>query len=211
MLTVHGRATSSNVQKVMWTIAELGLPHRRLDVGGHFGGTDTPAYRALNPHGLVPAVEFPDGLVMWESNAIVRHLARTDPERRLWPEGRAEPLTDMWAEWAHNHVARPVTALFWALVRTRPADREPALVERHRREAAAGMAMADEVLRASPFLAGEHLSIADIVFGHTLYRWNTMEIGRPDLPALCAYYARLTEHPAYATHVMVDYATLRAR
>lgn len=210
MLTVHGRATSSNVQKVMWTVAELGLAHRRLDVGGHFGGTNTAAYRALNPHGLVPAVEFPDGVVMWESNAVVRRLALHDPERRLWPAGgQAEADADMWAEWAHNHVARPLIALFWALVRRRPAERDPAEIEQHRTTTAAGMAMADRVLSASPFLAGERLSIADIVFGHTLYRWHEMEIERPDHPAVSAYYARLGERAAYAEHVMVDFSSLR--
>ena len=57
MLKVWGRATSSNVQKVMWTAAELGLKVERLDVGGTFGGNDTPEYLAMNPNGLVPTVE----------------------------------------------------------------------------------------------------------------------------------------------------------
>jgi len=211
MLTVHGRATSSNVQKVMWTVAELGLPHRRLDVGGPYGGTDTPEYRALNPHRLVPVVEWPDGLVMWESNAIVRHLALHDPERRLWPAGgQAEADADMWAEWAHNHVARHVTALFWALVRTPPGKRDAALIERHRSEAAAGMATADAVLAGRTFLAGEVLTIADVLFGHLLYRWHEMEVEHPDHPAVASYYRRLTDRPAYAEHVMVDFSSLRA-
>src|SRR5262249_41791657 len=50
MLRVWGRATSGNVQKVMWTIGELGLPHERIDVGRGFGGLDTAAYGALNPN-----------------------------------------------------------------------------------------------------------------------------------------------------------------
>lgn len=210
MLTVHGRATSSNVQKVMWTIAELGLPHRRLDVGGPFGGTDTPGYRALNPHGLVPAVEFPDGVTMFESNAVVRRLALTDPERRLWPAGgQAEADADMWAEWAHNHVARQVTAVFWAVVRTRPADRDPALIVRHTTEAARSLATVDEILSHRPFLTGERPTIADIQLGHVLYRWHEMEIERPPLPAVRGYYDRLSERPAYAAHVKVDFSSLR--
>ena len=42
MLTIWGRADSSNVQAVMWAVAELGLPYERHDVGHRFGGTDTP-------------------------------------------------------------------------------------------------------------------------------------------------------------------------
>ena len=40
MITVWGRATSSNVQIVMWALAEIGLECKRIDVGGSFGGTE---------------------------------------------------------------------------------------------------------------------------------------------------------------------------
>ena len=48
-LTVYGRATSSNVQAVMWGAAELGLSPERIDIGFNFGGTDTPEFRAMSP------------------------------------------------------------------------------------------------------------------------------------------------------------------
>ena len=38
MIKMWGRNTSSNVQKVMWAIGEMKLPHQRIDVGGAFGG-----------------------------------------------------------------------------------------------------------------------------------------------------------------------------
>src|SRR5690554_2426810 len=57
MLTIYGRATSSNTQLVMWAIGELGLEHRRLDYGGVFGKTDTPQYLAMNPMGYVPVLQ----------------------------------------------------------------------------------------------------------------------------------------------------------
>ena len=34
MIKIWGRNTSSNVQKVMWAIGEIGLPHQRIDIGG---------------------------------------------------------------------------------------------------------------------------------------------------------------------------------
>jgi len=57
MIQVYGRDSSANVQAVMWCVAELGLEHERLDVGGSFGGTDTAEYRAMNPMGLVPVLK----------------------------------------------------------------------------------------------------------------------------------------------------------
>src|SRR5258708_36374468 len=73
MIKIWGRNTSVNVQKVMWAVGELELPHERIDVGGAFGKNKEPAYLAMNPNGLVPTLE-EDGFLLWESNAIVRYL-----------------------------------------------------------------------------------------------------------------------------------------
>ena len=74
MIKIWGRNTSVNVQKVMWALGELGVPHERIDVGGAFGKNNEPAYLAMNPNGLVPTLE-EDGFLLWESNSIVRYLA----------------------------------------------------------------------------------------------------------------------------------------
>jgi glutathione S-transferase len=72
-ITVWGRRNSMNVQKVMWTLGELGLDYQRHDVGGSFGVDDQ--YKAKNPNAVVPTIE--DGeLTLYESNACVRYLAR---------------------------------------------------------------------------------------------------------------------------------------
>ena len=74
MLKILGRASSINVQKVMWLIAELGLEVERVDIGGPFGGNDQPDYLAKNPMGRVPTLEDGD-LVIFESHIIVRYIA----------------------------------------------------------------------------------------------------------------------------------------
>ena len=56
MLKVLGRVNSSNVMKVTWACAEMNLPTDRSDVGGEFGGNDTPEYLAMNPNGRVPTI-----------------------------------------------------------------------------------------------------------------------------------------------------------
>src|SRR6185503_8320057 len=75
MLKIWGRNTSINVQKVMWAIAELGIAHERIDVGGAFGKNNEAPYLAMNPNGLVPTLQEDDGFILWESNTIVRYLA----------------------------------------------------------------------------------------------------------------------------------------
>jgi glutathione S-transferase len=89
MLKLWGRATSQNVQKAMWAIGELGLDHERIDVGGRFGGLDTPEFGAMNPNRRVPVLEH-DGAVIWESHTVVRYLAATFGRGTLWAEDPAE-------------------------------------------------------------------------------------------------------------------------
>jgi len=57
MLKVFGRRSSVNVQKVMWLVGELGLPHEHVPLGGAFGGLDTPEFLAMNPNGRVPVID----------------------------------------------------------------------------------------------------------------------------------------------------------
>lgn len=212
MLTVLGRANSSNVQAVMWTIAELCLPHERLDYGHVHGGLDTPDYGALNPHRRVPVLRDGD-LALWESMAIVRYLAgRYGDGGAFWP---ADPVArapiDMWAEWGKVSFGPAFSLpIFWARVRTPAAERDKAAL-------AAALAQFEELLdrleaplASTPFLVGRDLTVADIAVGHLLFRWFTIDVPRRPRPSLETYYARLCARPAYRDNVMVDYEALRA-
>ncbi len=211
MLTLYGRATSSNVQAVMWALAELGLDYERIDRGETFGGLDTAEFRAMNPHGRIPVLMDGDGPAIFESGAILRYLGGRYGAAPFWPGDPAERAqVDMWAEWAKIEVANRFTGpVFWRVVRTPEARHDkPAIraaVDRLERE----LATADAVLATRPYLAGDALSLADIPLGHVLYRYFDIDIARRDLPDLAAYYRRLTERAAYRETVMVSYAMLR--
>ncbi|MBV9559811.1 MAG: hypothetical protein JOY90_05020 [Bradyrhizobium sp.] len=47
MLKVGERRSSFNVQKVMWLVGELDLPHEHVELGGKFGGLGDPAFLAM--------------------------------------------------------------------------------------------------------------------------------------------------------------------
>ena len=211
MLTIWGRATSSNVQTAMWAVAELGLEHQRLDWGGAFGGNDDPDYRAMNPNGLIPVLKDGD-TVLWESPVILRYLAAQYGDAAFWPAdpGQRAQL-DMWAEWTKTSVAPElVYKVFWQLIRTKAADRRHDLIEKGAAALATLLPRLDARLGAGPYLNGDALCFADIMVGHVLYRYMTLDFPRAETPNLDAYYARLTQRPAYAEHVMVSYDSLRA-
>lgn len=209
MLTIWGRNTSSNVQIVMWAVAELGLEHERIDWGGAFGGNDDPEYRRMNPNGLIPTIKDGD-LVQWESAAILRYLAARYGDEAFWPADPAKraPL-DMWAEWIRTSFGPPLTQVFWQLVRTLAAERDRAGIDDGIAKLKGLAPLLDARLGAGPYLNGDKLCFADIMAGHLLYRYFTLDFERADTPNLAAYYKRLGERPAYREHVMVSYESLR--
>ena len=210
MLTVWGRATSSNVQCVMWATAELGLDVTRIDCGGSFGGLDTPDFRAMNPNGRIPVLQDGD-VTVFESGAILRHLARQYGDASFWPRDVAGlAKVDQWAEWAKLNVAdKFVGPIFWRVVRTPPERHDHTAIAEAVARLDASLRVAEQQLARHAFLAGDDLTPADIHLGHMLYRYFDIDIDRPDLPALRAYYDRLARRAAYRDHVMISYESLR--
>ena len=199
MVTVWGRVNSVNVQKVMWALAELGVPHRRIDAGMELGVVTTPEYRRMNPNGLVPTVQDGD-LVLWESNAIVRYLyAKYGPSRSA--EQRA--VADKWMDWTTNRVQPPMRTLFWGYVRTAPERRDTGALDAAGTQTADVLAIADEALASQPYLAGDECGMGDIPLGCFVHRWYQLPIERPARLHLAAWYERLQTRPGYREHVMV--------
>lgn len=210
MLKVWGRKTSVNVQKVMWTVAELGLAHQRVDAGGPFGGLDTPEYGALNPNRLVPTIE-DNGFVLWESQAIVRYLSETYGRGRLAPEGRlGYARADQWSDWAITTLNGDIIATcFLGLIRTPATERDVAKIAAAAESAGRKLAILDRHLEGRQWIVGEHMTFADICVGTLMYRYFNMDIERPRLGNVIAWYQRLTSRKAYQDHVMVDFQAMK--
>jgi len=201
MLKIWGRATSSNVQKVLWCCAELDLEFERVDVGGPFGGNRDPEYLSMNPNGLVPTVKDGD-LVMWESNTICRYLAATRNGEHLYPrDPAARTHVERWMDWQLAVIGPPMGQLLFGLVRSTPETRDPAAIEGARRRAAAAWTIIDDEVRDRPYLAGDHLSLAEIVLGTQIYRWFAFPIERPELPNLRAWHDRMHQRPGFKKHI----------
>jgi len=211
MLKVWGRKTSSNVQAVMWCIGELNLEYQRFDIGHKYGGNDTPEFLSMNPNGTVPVLKDDEQAPLWESGAILRYLASAYASAPFWPQNpAARAPVDMWAEWSKLNFAHNFgLPIFWRVARTAPSQRDPKAIAEAIHKLTAILKIAEYQFSRHEYLAGEHFTLADIQFGHILYRYFTLEIERPDLPRLAAYYQRLTQRPAYQEHVMVSYDELR--
>lgn len=212
MIRIWGRRTSSNVQKVLWLAGELALAYERVPAGGPEGRLSEPGFAELNPNRLIPVLE-DDGRVVWESHAILRYLAARHGDGRWWPADPFErSLADRWLDWAAT-LWQPafVGGVFWGSWRTPPQQQDPTAIARSLATCRELMAVVESMLSQRPYLAGAELSLADIAFGASLYRWFELPIDRPNAPAVEAYYERLRQRPAYRESVMVSFESLQGR
>ena len=203
MLKILGRNNSSNVQKVLWALGELDLEYTRDDIGGPFGGNRETDYLIMNPNGLVPTLIDGD-TVLWESNVIVRYLARKYAPNSLLPDSLTDlARAEQWMDWQQTVVAPAHFPVFWGLIRTAPEDRDLDAINNGRDRFEQVMTILDHHLSDSAFVGGENLSMADIPVGIMVYRWFTLDIERMELPSLHRWYQRLADRPAYKNNVMI--------
>jgi glutathione S-transferase len=207
-MQLYGRRSSINVQKVLWTLGELGRiegrDYERIDAGLQFGIVDTPDYLKLNPNGLVPTLIDGD-LVLWESNSVVRYLAASDNSHALMPsDPKARAGVEHWMDWQLATLWAALRIAFIGLTRTAEPERNYDAIRKAYNEGSRLLGIADSVLARQPYLAASGFSVADIVIALCVHRWVGVaqtcgdRLGeRPALPSLIEWYRRLAARPAF--------------
>jgi glutathione S-transferase len=202
MLKVWGRNTSSNVQKVVWALAEMAIPFERIDAGGAFGKTTEPCYLAMNPNSLVPTLEEDDGFTLWESNTIVRYLAAKHAAQVLEPaDPKVRARAQMWMDWQLTVMGPSITPVFWQMIRTPVDKRDPNVIAASKEKTIAAARIMDEQLGRTPYLAGDDFSYGDIPLGIMIYRYVQLIPERPATANLDRWYAAISARPAFKAQV----------
>jgi glutathione S-transferase len=202
MLKVWGRNTSSNVQKVIWALAEMDVPFERIDVGGAFGKTKDPAYLAMNPNSLVPTLQEDDGFTMWESNSIVRYLAAKHANSTLEPADlKTRARAQMWMDWQLSVIGPAITPVFWNLIRTPPDKRDANVIKVGTDKTYAAAETMDGQLGRTAYVAGDAFSYGDIPVAVMIYRYMQLFPERPPTPHLDRWYAAIAERSAFKMQV----------
>jgi glutathione S-transferase len=203
MIKIWGRNTSSNVQKAMWAVGELGLAHQRIDIGGPFRKNKEPAYLAMNPNGLVPTLEEEDGFLLWESNSVVRYLAgKHDKTGALEPkDAKQRALASQWMDWQLSVVGPAIHATFWGLIRTPAEKRDLAAIKTSQDKTTAAMQIIDAQLAKTAYVAGPAFSYGDIPVAVMAYRYRQLVPGRPATPHLERWFDAISKRKAFHDHV----------
>jgi GST-like protein len=201
--TLYGQPGAGSFA-VQVALEEIGAAYERVWVSNE--PADMARFKELNPTGKVPALALPDGTVMFESAAILIHLALLNPDAKLAPQPGTTRHAGFlqWMVFLSANVYEAVLRIYYS-ARYSPRGEADAGVIREQ-------GIADYVNHLSlitrslnPYLLGAEYSIAD-VYLYMLASWspNRSELDAR-LPALAAHAAKLKARPVIAK-VEADHA-----
>lgn len=194
MLRLLGRATSGNVQKVLFGLEEMQLAYQREDYGRQFGNTGTAEYAALNPTRKVPTLIDGD-VAIWESNTILRYLA-SKAATPLYPSDlAARSRVERWMDWLLASL-NPAYLAGFRDAKKPEAERGASTA----RDLAAELAILEGAL-THDWIAGPAMSLADLALGPIVRRCLAFPFEQPALPRLQAWRDRLEQRPAFVRAV----------
>ncbi|MGD0525377.1 MAG: glutathione S-transferase family protein [Polyangiaceae bacterium] len=191
---------SGNSRRVLLVAAHLDVPVERVVVDLQKGEQRGAPHVRRNPNGRVPVLE-DDGLVLWESRAIMQYLADKTPGQTLLPtDARGRADVTRWLFWCAAHMA-PAHAILVAenfvkgLMGRGPAD--PVEVARGEALFAQGAAILDTHLAGKTWVAQDRLTLADfsLAAGFALAGPARMPMG--DYANLRAWLGRVQELDAW--------------
>jgi glutathione S-transferase len=196
MLTLYGMIDSGNCYKPRLLLAKLGRRFRNIEVSSHDGGTRKPDFTDKNPNAMVPLLEFEDGRLLAESNAMLLHLAE---DTRFVPQDAYDrALAYQWL-FFEQYSHEPYIAVRRALVSFphRKAEATPERLQATLERGEKALRVMEKRLGEARFFAGSSYSVADIA----LYAYtHVAEEGGFDLaayPEVRGWLKRVEDDPGH--------------
>ena len=196
MIDLYGMS-SPNIRKVVIMLEELGLAYRSIHVAVFRRAQFDPNFTRISPFGKVPVIvdRDADDLAVFESGAILTYLAETYGDGSLLPA--AGPARYAVLEWLTAQVAMVGPLLgqnnHFVLL---PQEAGSYAARRYAEQSRYIYRVLDQRLAASPYLAGDAYSIADVA----TYPWGLYVpkhgLSWDDYPALKQWCDRIGERPA---------------
>lgn len=195
MVTIYGDVLSGNCYKVKLTCELLDITYKWQAIDILKGETQTESFLQLNPNGKTPCVQFEDGFVLSESNAIINYLAR---DSFLYPnEPQQQALIQQWQFFEqYSHEPYIAVARFINTYLGLPPER----AEEYKQKQQGGhkaLSLLNTQLNKTAYLTGEAITTADIsLFAYT----HVADEGGFELeryPAIMAWIERVASHPKF--------------
>jgi glutathione S-transferase len=205
MIRILGRATSGNVQKVLFLLEEIGLKYVREDYGRQFNNTNTDAYRKLNPNMKVPTLIDGD-LVSWESNTILRYLAAIHGPQLTGATPADKTFVERWMDWMLAALNTPYVAVFKDA--KKPEAERAADFTAQSADLVAQLKILDGHIAGKQWFALDRFTLADIALAPVVKRCIDFPIERPEFPDLGRWVKAMEARPAFAVATGAKPSTL---
>jgi len=194
MVKLYTFHLSTNGRKVHMALEEAKAAYEITPVNLMKGEQKNPDYLKLNPNGKVPTI-IDDGLVMWESVAILLYLAEKFPTANLLPSAAQDRARAFqWLVWQPTTFGAPASSLFRQLRFTPEGQRDQNAINQARAEVTKNCEILAGGLQGRDYLAGR-FSVADMALLPYLQVLTELGIALP--AAVDAYYKRLSTRPSW--------------
>lgn len=195
MLKLYDSRLSGNAYKVRLLLSSLAIPFERITLNLANGEARTPEMLARNPLGRIPVLEFEDGRTLFESNAILFHLADNTKYLPHEPWSRAKVL--QWLMFEQYDLVRPLARPRFLISVLRQKEKFAAHIAELQEMGRKALGHLDQQLSRSAFLVGDEYTIADMAtYAYThLAEEGEYELAR--YPAIRNWLARVERQPGY--------------
>ena len=191
MLKLHHHPLSTYSRRVRMALIEKGLEAELIELDMARGAHREPGYLALNPYGRVPTLE-DDGLVLYESTAILEYLEATHPSPPLVPaDARGRALVAMHVKLCDIQLARQTGIIIFPK-RFLPKERwDQAAMGQAKKEIEKHLGILEQQLRGKQYLAADRFGLVEVCYAPFVEFLPLMEITPP--PAVAGWVARMLE------------------
>ena len=199
MLTVYGRKSSANVQKVRWICSEVNLEFKTEIVGGKYGGLTSPEFIRLNPNSTIPVLKDGD-FILYESNSIIKYISdkfdilKSDTQEKI-------ALNNQWIDWSSSVFGLNCSTYTVHNMLLPIEQRNTALASEAKKKIYSCFELLNKQLEKTNYLLDNELSLADIPVGCWINRCVVLGLEIAEFKSLEKLYINLKERRAFKTEV----------
>lgn len=210
--TLYGARGSTNTDRVRLTLADAGFTDYDLVLLNLMKGEQKSLDNMKrHPWGKVPAVEFPDGLVLYESRSICKFLAQkySFPLLPEVTDATATALFDQAQSVEMLYFADPAGRIAFEKMAKRfmGLQADEAVVASSLKAVEVYFDVAETILQKQEYMAGATFSLVDIYYIPLVTRLFAVGFGElllGDRPGVKAWWERITSRPGIQALLEAD-------
>lgn len=210
-ITLYGRHTSYNVQKVLWLLDDFKLTYEHIEFGSNPSDTETASFGKLNPMRKVPVLVDGDH-VFWESNTILRYISNKYGVGE-WQQQDAYQISlyERWMDWSQTYLEPAFVGVFWGYYRTPVELHDKTKISNSLEICMKALSILNDQLSQTKYLAGNTMSLADVSVGVFLYRLDEIDLDIVFPEHVEAWYGQLKTSEGFQRWAMSDFSSLKGR